>query len=70
MGQDWLSSLTNSDKRNQYTVTVINKFNSLRETSKRHNPNNKWETFLLPTKPWVKCKVQCESKRIETLLLN
>ena len=31
--------------RNQYTVTVKNKFDTLQVTSERHNPNDKYEKF-------------------------
>ena len=67
---DW-SSLTNSDSRNQYTVTVKNKFDTLQETSERHPLNDEYEKFItayieeaakcILSKPRARCKVPWKS---------
>ena len=66
-----LSSLTNCDVRNNYTVTVRNKFNALKKKSKGHTPNDEYESFFtahreaaakcIPTKPRIKCRDPWES---------
>ena len=43
-----MSSLTNRDIRNQYTVTVRDKYDTLQETSETHTLNDKKENLLLP----------------------
>ena len=67
---DW-SLLINSDIRNQYTVTVRNKFDTIWEISKWYTPNDEYENFYtthietvavcIPTKPRAKYKVRWES---------
>ena len=67
---DW-SSLTNSDIRNQYIVTMRNKFDTHQETSERHTQNEDYENFVtthieaviksILIKPRAKCWVPWES---------
>ena len=40
------SSLANCDIRNQYTLTVRNKFDTIQETSASHTLNDKYENFV------------------------
>ena len=42
---DW-SSLNNSDIKNQYTITVRNKFDTLQETDANHTSNGEFENFI------------------------
>ena len=61
------SSLTKSDIRNHYTVTLRNKFDTIQETSKRYTSNDEYKTFVtshieavakcIPTKPKAKYRV-------------
>ena len=41
------SSLVNSNISNQYTLTVRNKFDTLKETSERHTPSYEYENFVI-----------------------
>ena len=65
------SSLANSDIRNQYTVTVRNKYGTLQAISKKHSLNDEYENFVtayleaatgrIPTKLRAKCRVPWKS---------
>ena len=65
------SSLTNKDIWNKCTVTTKNKFDSLREISETHTPNDNDENFLfayigvaaecIPTKPRTNDRVSLDS---------
>ena len=67
---NWFS-LTKSDMKNHYLVTVRNKFDTLQETSERHTPNDEYENFAtthieaaaewIQTKPSAKCRVLWET---------
>ena len=56
---DWFS-LTNSDIKKQYTVTVRNKFGTLKETSERHIPNDEYENFVTTH---IKTAAKCLPKK-------
>ena len=42
---DWFT-ITNRDISNQDTITVIKEFDTLREISKTHIPNDEYENFM------------------------
>ena len=70
---DW-SSLINRDINNKYTTTVRNKFNTLREISERHTPNDKYGKIVtthmeagaecMQNKTRARCRVRWESLKV------
>ena len=70
-----LSSFTNRDINNKYTVSMRNKFDTLHETSETRTPNDEYENFVtaqmgvttvecIPIILRVKCRVPWESQEV------
>ena len=71
---DWSTLSSNTDIRNQYAVSVKNRFNALQVDTENPSPNTTYENFVtahheaatekIPVKPKIKSRVPWESKAV------